>query len=110
MSRELKQSDRTALEDLEFPSHLPEDQCIRAVLEVRDYILSHEGGSKERIWSDIVLDTDRPSSGREVCKHWGYVPKFRDEWWEYVILPGLRILSDIEPEDQEESNWQPYSE
>ena len=39
MSRELKQSDRTALEDLEFPSHLPEDQCIRAVLEVRDYIL-----------------------------------------------------------------------
>jgi len=107
MSRELSESDREALNGIEFPSHLPEDDCILAILEVREYILENGMGTKEEMWSDIVLDTTSYSAGREVCRHWGYVPKFRDKWWEYVILSGLRCFSDVEPVNDEELGWRP---
>lgn len=110
MVEQLSESDREALEDIEFPTHLPEDQCVQAVLEVREYILKNGKATKEEIWADVVLDTSHSSSGREVCRHWGYVPKFRDNWWEFVILPGLKRIHDVEPGTNEELSWKPIDD
>lgn len=109
MSRKLSESDREALNGIEFPPHLPDDDCILAILEVREYILQNKTGRKKEMWSEIVLDTTSSSAGREVCRCWGYVPKFRDNWWEYVVLPGLRRLSGLEPVSSEEHSWRPQN-
>jgi len=92
-------------ESVEFPSDLPPDQCISAVLEVRDYILDHDDGERDEIWEELVLNTNHPSTGRELCRTRGYVPKFRDWWWKRIVTPGLHALPDVEPIEDDEIAW-----
>lgn len=98
-------SDRKELENVSFPSDLPQDQCISAVLEVREYLLEHDSGTRTEIWEKLILDTNQPSSGRELCRIRGYVPKLRDWWWERIITPGLHELPECEALDAKETVW-----
>lgn len=105
MSRRLTEAEIEELEEIEFPSYAPGDQCIDAILEVKEYLLDHGEGSKEEMWENIVLDTSRSSAGREVCRKKGYVPKFREWWWDSIITSGLAVLQDIEPIDDTGRSW-----
>jgi hypothetical protein len=105
MRRKLSESEIEALEAIEFPPYVSDNLCVLAVQEVRGYILEKSEGSKEEMWAELVLDTDSPSPGREACRTKGHVAKYRDWWWKRIVVPGLRVVSDVEPATDEKTNW-----
>lgn len=94
------------LEGVEFPSNLDNGRCIEAVGEVANYLVEHEQKTRDQLWDELVLNTDRQSPGRELCRKMGYVPKFRDWWWDSIIVVGLRAIPDFSSTDDEETRWQ----
>lgn len=101
MSSPLNESTIEALEQVGFPSYVYKDGCVNAVLEVWEHILEHGEGVRDEMWKDLVMNTDRPSPGRELCRKRGYAAKFRDWWWERVIVPGLQVVPEVHPVEYE---------
>lgn len=105
MNRELGESELVELRRIEYPPSTPDLVGIQAIEEVWSYLVEYREAAKQELWEELVLNTDRDSAGRELCRKWGYVPAFQDRWWNRVIIPGLRILDDVEPVDGDDERW-----
>lgn len=100
------ETDMKLLQEADFPDNADRDQCESAILEVYRYIKANGQASRDDIWSNVVLDTDKESAGRELCRTKGYVPKFRDWWWEKIVVPGLEALPDVERSNIDSNQWE----
>ena len=95
-----------ALKDIEFSVDAPRQTCVLAVAAVRRYILDHKIASREEILEAIEPEKNHPLgiNGAQ-ARAKGFVSKFRDIWWEDVVVPGLRLISDVKELPYKSTNW-----
>lgn len=90
---------------IDFHSYTEDTECIAAIYEAREYVHENGRGSRDEMWGKFVLDTSTLSPGREACRSKGYIPKFRDWWWDVIVTPGFRVLPSVEPAGFDELTW-----
>ncbi|WP_226008338.1 HEAT repeat domain-containing protein [Natrinema salinisoli] len=99
-------ADLLALEDVDFPMKAPRQDCVLAIAAVRRYILEHGGASCDEILDAMEPEKSHPLGINGVqARAKGFEYEFRHRWWEDVVSPGLRSLSDITEPLHESGKW-----
>lgn len=99
------ESDLIALEDVDFSKIAPRHDCVIAIVAARRHILEHGGASRDEIIEALEdaktthsrSTADRPEQSN-LNRDWG-------RWWDEVVAPGLRSLSDIREPVHESGHW-----
>lgn len=112
LSRELRCSrfevdtELLALEDVDLSIEAPSQDCVLAIAAARRHILEHDGATQDDILEALEPEKNHPLGihGAQ-ARAKGFENEFRQRWWDNVVAPGLRSLSDIREPAQESGMW-----
>jgi len=100
------ETDLFALADVDFSMKAPPQDCVLAIAASRRYILDHNGASRDEIVEAMQPEQNHPLgiNGAQ-ARAKGFEISFRQEWWNSVVAPGLRSLSDIKEPAYKSGKW-----
>jgi len=100
------ETDLLTLEDVDFSMKAPRQDCVLAIAATRRYILEHDGVSRDEIMEAIEPEKNHPLGMHGVqARAKGFEFAFRNQWWNGVVSPGLRSLSEIQGPVHKSGKW-----
>ena len=93
------------LDGVEEPAAVPRDQYIEAIQATREYIHHNDGATKQDVIGAFEPEQHYPlGHNGYAAQAKGFVPQFRDMWWDDVVR-GLVPLSDVAAIDDQCERW-----